>query len=214
MRHYPRSLWVIFGILLVDTMGFGLLIPILPKLVERARARGMNIDGYPPASSRQLRAEMWSWVTGGAPEIVLGQTLSHGVELADPTAFVPLVELCAGIPDEQYLRDGTDRWLARRLLAGKVPEMVRLEQRTGAQSADWPIRLARERAGLIAELEQIGRDPRLAAVFDVERMQRDLAAWDGTDDGDARNYFRIAMCVTRGVSTARFVRYAEGRNVG
>jgi len=34
MRHYPRSLWVIFGILLVDTMGFGLLIPILPKLVE------------------------------------------------------------------------------------------------------------------------------------------------------------------------------------
>lgn len=34
MKHYPRSLWVIFGILLVDTMGFGLLIPILPKLVE------------------------------------------------------------------------------------------------------------------------------------------------------------------------------------
>jgi DHA1 family tetracycline resistance protein-like MFS transporter len=35
MRHYPRNLWVIFGILLVDTMGFGLLIPILPKLVEQ-----------------------------------------------------------------------------------------------------------------------------------------------------------------------------------
>jgi DHA1 family tetracycline resistance protein-like MFS transporter len=34
MKRYPRSLWVIFGILLVDTMGFGLLIPILPKLVE------------------------------------------------------------------------------------------------------------------------------------------------------------------------------------
>jgi len=35
MKRYPRSLWVIFGILLVDTMGFGLLIPILPKLVEQ-----------------------------------------------------------------------------------------------------------------------------------------------------------------------------------
>src|SRR5690349_13917938 len=34
MQHHSRSLWVIFGILLVDTMGFGVVIPILPKLVE------------------------------------------------------------------------------------------------------------------------------------------------------------------------------------
>jgi DHA1 family tetracycline resistance protein-like MFS transporter len=35
MQHHSRSLWVIFGILLVDTMGFGIVIPILPKLVEK-----------------------------------------------------------------------------------------------------------------------------------------------------------------------------------
>jgi DHA1 family tetracycline resistance protein-like MFS transporter len=35
MQSHPRSLWVIFGILLVDTMGFGIVIPILPKLVEK-----------------------------------------------------------------------------------------------------------------------------------------------------------------------------------
>lgn len=34
MKQYSRSLWVVFAILLIDTMGFGLLIPILPKLVE------------------------------------------------------------------------------------------------------------------------------------------------------------------------------------
>src|SRR5689334_6894839 len=34
MQHYSRSLWIIFGILLIDTMGFGIVIPILPKLVE------------------------------------------------------------------------------------------------------------------------------------------------------------------------------------
>jgi DHA1 family tetracycline resistance protein-like MFS transporter len=35
MRHHSRSLWVVFGIVLVDIMGFGILIPILPKLVEQ-----------------------------------------------------------------------------------------------------------------------------------------------------------------------------------
>src|SRR5437762_986499 len=35
MQHHSRSLWIIFGILLVDTMGFGIVIPILPKLVEQ-----------------------------------------------------------------------------------------------------------------------------------------------------------------------------------
>ena len=34
MQHHSRSLWVIFGILLIDTMGFGIVIPILPKLVQ------------------------------------------------------------------------------------------------------------------------------------------------------------------------------------
>ena len=35
MQHHSRSLWVIFSILLIDTMGFGMVIPILPKLVEQ-----------------------------------------------------------------------------------------------------------------------------------------------------------------------------------
>ena len=34
MQHHSRSLWIIFAILLVDTMGFGIVIPVLPKLVE------------------------------------------------------------------------------------------------------------------------------------------------------------------------------------
>jgi DHA1 family tetracycline resistance protein-like MFS transporter len=34
MPQHSRSLWIVFAILLVDTMGFGIVIPILPKLVE------------------------------------------------------------------------------------------------------------------------------------------------------------------------------------
>ena len=34
MQQHSRSLWIIFAILLVDTMGFGIVIPVLPMLVE------------------------------------------------------------------------------------------------------------------------------------------------------------------------------------
>ena len=37
----PSSLWVVFAIVLVDIMGFGLLLPILPQLVQQMQ--GGNI---------------------------------------------------------------------------------------------------------------------------------------------------------------------------
>lgn len=68
MKHYPRSLWVIFGILLVDTMGFGLLIPILPKLVEQMLggdvAEASTIYGFLLASFA-LMGFIFSPILGG-----------------------------------------------------------------------------------------------------------------------------------------------------
>ncbi len=182
--------------------------------LDRARGAEADFDGYDSASSRQWRDSVWRSMMNGGPEIALGYQLLHGIAAPDPTSFVPLLELTAGIPDEQYLRDGVDRWLARRMLTGKVPEMVRTERREGLQAADWPLRFARERDGLMAEMARMQGDQRLAAMFDFDRMQRDLAAWDGTDTVAARHFARIHACIGRGVSTARFVRYVEGRNVG
>lgn len=182
--------------------------------IERAREVDPDFDGYPPASSRAWRDGVWRSMMNGGPEIALGYQLLHGIAAPDPTAFVPLLELAAGIPDEQFLRNGVDRWLARRLLVGKVPEIVRTERREGLQAADWPLRFAREREGLLAEMTRMEADPRLAAVFDFGRMKRDLAEWDGTDTVAERHFARIHAGIGRGVSTARFVRYVEGRNVG
>ena len=180
-----------------------------------ARARKVaDLDGYAHANSRRWRDEVWQNGMRSGPEIMLGFQLLHGIAQPDPTAFVPLLELCAGIPDEQFLRDGTDRWLARRLLAGKVPDMVRTERREGLQAADWPLRFARERESLLEEISRLQADPRLAKVFDFGRMARDLAQWDGTDTVAERHLDRINACVGQGIALARFVRFVEGRNVG
>jgi asparagine synthase (glutamine-hydrolysing) len=182
--------------------------------LDRARDGTPSFDGYEFSGSREWRATVWRSMMANSPEIGLGFQLLHGVAMPDPTSYVPLLELCAGIPDEQFLRNGANRWLARRLLQGKVPELVRTEKREGLQGADWPMRFVRERDGLLGEIERMEGDERLSSVFDFDRMKRNLTEWDGTDTLASRHFSRVNLCIGRGVPTARFVRYVEGRNVG
>lgn len=182
--------------------------------MDRAQRSGHDITFHRYASARDWRAEVIAAMSCDGPEIGLGLTLLHGIGDRDPTAYRPLLELCMGIPDEQYLRDGESRWLARRLLRGRVPEMVRTETRRGDQSADWAQRMGRETQRLLAEMSTLQQDPRLAAVFDFDRMISNLRDWDGTDFADEVYCYRLNVLISRGISTARFVRYVEGRNAG
>ncbi len=181
--------------------------------LARAKRERHDLEGYDIASARQWREEVVTGLLGG-PEISFGLTLLYGIPMRDPTAFHPLVELCGGIGDEQYLRGGVDRWLARRLLKNRVPEMVWNERRAGMQSPDWPMRFARERDAILAELNAMTNDPRMAAVFDLSRLTRNLQEWDGQDIPERRDAAKINSGVSRAISTARFVKFVEGRNVG
>lgn len=166
------------------------------------------------AHSSDWRRHVWEDGMTDGPELQTALCLLYGVQDRDPTAYQPLVELCAGIPDDQYLRGGMQRYLARRLLKGKVPEMVRLEQRRGFQNADWPVRFARQRKDLIAEFERLERDPDLATMIDFPRLRRNLEEWSGESATSLRDALRIYSAVGMGVTAARFVRYMTGRNVG
>lgn len=182
--------------------------------LDRAARDGHDLEAYDIASARQWRDEVVTGLLAGAPEISLGYTLLYGTEMRDPTAYVPLLELCAGIGDEQYLRGGVDRWLARRMLSGRVPDVVRDERRVGAQSSDWPMRMTRERDGMLHELQMMQSDPRLADVLDLPRLVADLQNWDGQDIAARRDAAKLNSGLTRGIATARFVQFVEGRNAG
>ena len=106
-----------------------------------------------------------------------------GIPRRDPTSYRPFFEFCLGIPDEQYLRNGETRWLARRLLKGKIPDVVLNERRRGLQAADWHLRLGREREELRAEIDRLSKDPGMEARFDLKRFRSARGSLAGNDAG-------------------------------
>lgn len=179
-----------------------------------ARAESVGFDPLfrAPASSRKLRAKMLTMAGGEGTGTMLAMEIIHGLPSRDPTSYRPLVEFCLGIPDDQYLRHGVKRWLAKRMLSGKVPEMVLSETRRGRQAADWHLRLSREREALIEEIDWLKEDPLMARRLNLDSLRQALVDFPKNTPHDSQVASRLQLAVSRGVTTARFIRYIEGRN--
>jgi asparagine synthase (glutamine-hydrolysing) len=103
-------------------------------------------------------------------EVYQGFEQIYGITCRDPTAYRPLMEFCWGIPTEQYMRDGTDRWLARRMAKGRLPEEQRQLRDHGISGADTYHRIRRIRHELRAKIEGMEADPDMAAMLDLPAL--------------------------------------------
>lgn len=198
---------------------YHLATPLRPDYVEqsgtaaRSRAAGLPNPRYPLRDRLAAMKEVHTNAWGEFSDIYAGFTQIHGLEQRDPTAYRPFFEFCAGLPSDTFLRDGQDRWLAREMLRGQMPEAARLETRTGRHNADWHAKLSRQREDLLREVDALAKVPRLAAMFDLERVRAGLEDWPengAISDGD-RLVREVA--VPRAIIMARFVNYVEGRNL-
>jgi asparagine synthase (glutamine-hydrolysing) len=135
------------------------------------------------------------------------------VESRDPYGFQPLVEFTLGIPNDQFWRAGKGRWLARRVLADRVPEPILRETRRGLQCPEWYAVMSGRREGMIEALERIERSPLASRVVDTVRMRDILENWP--KDADAAKYAGAqiyAHALNRALSIGGFLRWYEGGN--
>lgn len=108
----------------------------------------------------------------------LGWKVLHGLEMRDPLADRKLVEWCLGVPDWIFCKGRERRWLAKRAMAGLLPNEVLYKERDiGRQSADWHLRLTRDFDRIVAEIDRFERDPALAELFDFRRLRGQLKDW-------------------------------------
>lgn len=155
--------------------------------------------------SRTIRARMLSRGSEDLGDLEQTLSLIHDLPSRDPTSYRPLVEFCLGIPDDQYFRSGQERYLARRMLQGLVPEMVISEPRRGRQGVDWFLRLLRQRQKLILELDLLSKDKGLASVIDFTSLRRALVDWTGGPVTAAQAH-RLELAIPRAIATSRFIR--------
>jgi len=182
------------------------------RVEERARACGHEAVFRARPNTRAMRLAMLDG-NGESGDIIQALEAISGIPRRDPTSYRPLFEFCFGIPDDQFLRHGQSRWLAKRLLKGKIPDMVLNEGRRGLQAADWHLRLGRERQDLQSELDELAKDPGMAARFDLPRLRAALAGWPAaTPIEDRRALQTLRLALPRAIATARFIQYVEGRN--
>jgi asparagine synthase (glutamine-hydrolysing) len=179
---------------------------------RRLDRSGVFIERYQPRSRRHAQRMLFINGDGDSAEIYQAFEQMYGVALRDPMAYRPFVEFCFGLPVEMFMRDGRVRWLAKEMAKGLMSEEQRANRLNGRWDADWHLRLGRRRADLLAEVDRLAKDERMAAMFDLPRLRAALEDWPDETEVDAQQFYVREFAVPRGLLAARFINYVEGRN--
>jgi asparagine synthase (glutamine-hydrolysing) len=145
-------------------------------VIDRAAREYISFDAPPIRDSRLNRInefrdfrETADWFA----KVRAGFRLDIRVPACDRRVF----EFCIGIPEDQYLRKGRDRWLIRRAMEGRLPDTVLNQKKTGAQAADWYPKLTRARHHIAEEVKRLADNPHVAAILDMQRIDAILDSW-------------------------------------
>jgi asparagine synthase (glutamine-hydrolysing) len=138
-------------------------------VVARAADEYLPFDSRPPRDGRLARIGSFNSYCETADWFAKLRA-KFGIDLRTPAFDRRLVEFCIGIPQDQYLRKGQDRWLIRRAMKGKLPDVVLANRKDGVQSADWFVRLSRERDQIAAELKRLAENYDVASIIDLQRL--------------------------------------------
>lgn len=181
-------------------------------LLDSLRASGRE-PGYFQFASRRA---FWSAIIAEDGQdreaYSQGMEVLYGVPLRDPAAYRPLVEFCYGLPTELFRRHGEDRWIAREMARGRLPESLRTRREAGMHHPDWHARTVPVLSEVADELERMADDPDVAAMLDLPRLRRLLAELPALDPGDHAARLPYVTALPIGVAAAQFIAYAKGRN--
>lgn len=179
---------------------------------QRARRQGAWRDSTYPRTRREAVAIDYLLADLESADIHQGFEQVYGLRRRDVMAYRPLIEFCVGLPTEQFVRDGEERWLAKRLGAGRIPESQRLNPLYGRHDVDWHVRLGRRRSELLAEVDRLSRSDEVGGLLDYARMKELLEDWPEETPLAPEDWMPREIAIPRGLTTARFIHFVSGRN--
>jgi asparagine synthase (glutamine-hydrolysing) len=135
-----------------------------------------------------------------------------GLDIRTPACDRRVVEFCIGIPEDQYLRKGRDRWLIRRAMEGRLPDIVLNQKKCGAQAADWYPRLTRERNHIAEEVKRLAENPEVASILDMQRLTAILDNWPDRQPSEYTPEEKHLLALPDALGTAYFIENLTGAN--
>ncbi|WP_165792091.1 asparagine synthase-related protein [Desulfocucumis palustris] len=140
--------------------------------------------------------------------ITTKHALAYRMASRDPTMDKRVIEFCLSLPEDQYVRNGRDRFILRRTMAGILPDKVRLNDTVrGKQSADLAQRLQPFWHELTDEIRNIGRRDAEREYLDVAKVQSELIKFNMLND-DAADDSNLRMLL-RSLIFSRFLKYED-----
>jgi asparagine synthase (glutamine-hydrolysing) len=137
---------------------------------------------------------------------------NFGIDFRTPAFDRRLFEFCIGIPQDQYLRRGRDRWLIRRAMEGRLPVSVLNQQKCGAQAADWFHRLTRERNRLTEEVKRLAANTQIASMLDMQRLIGILDNWPDSQPSEYTAEEQHLLAVPDAIGMAYFIENMTAMN--
>jgi asparagine synthase (glutamine-hydrolysing) len=121
-------------------------------------------------------------------------TLAHGIVKRDPTSDKRIIEFCVSLPDEQFVKNGQERYLIRRAMEGILPDKIRLNyEKRGQQSADWIQRLQPKWQSVRNELQEILEDDTISQYINIDKLKKHLNSLDDYIDEKSEQSIRLLL---------------------
>jgi len=187
---------------------FGPPEPINQDFARRMRRRGAGprqIRYAPPLIDARANLERALRRVQNVDALAGTLSAQHGLEFTQPFHDKRVVELALAIPEDLYFRGGRPRYLARTALADVLPAEFQTRSRGNIPRIPDLMQMAKsQEPRMLAEIDRLQADPRLAAYFDFARMRRMVVQ----RPGDARNPW-AASRVRRGMRALIWALHVE-----
>lgn len=195
-RQGGRSPWLEYSLAspdFLDSVGFD-------ARVERA---GIELPFQPRGTGRDARYRLL--MRQGARDTDDYFRRRRRFTKLDPYQDRRLVEFALGIPEEQYLKDGVRRSLARRVLADRLPAPLLAENRRGRQSPEWHAIVTLHRDRLAAMVDALATSPLASRVLDVPRIRAQFDSWPADAETARRDERRYGSTLYRAIVLGGFL---------
>jgi asparagine synthase (glutamine-hydrolysing) len=183
-------------------------------VVDRAAREYLPFDQPPAREGRLHRIRAFNSYSETADWFARLRA-SFGIDVRTPAFDRRIVEFCIGIPHDQFLRRGNDRWLMRRAMKGQLPEVILEKKKWGAQAPDWFRRLSRERDHIRAEVNRLAENSEVASIIDLEKLTTILDYWpDREPEYHSQESYAAFLTIPQALGAAAFIENVTGTNYG